>query len=280
MPLAVRPPVKPMLARLTRELPSGDLTYEPKWDGFRTLAFIEGDAIDLRSRHDRPLARYFPEVVAGLRSAARGRDAVLDGEIVLAGNGAAHDFGQLMSRLHPAASRVEQLSRETPAAYVAFDLLAVVDEDLREHPFIERRRRLEELLAGAPPPVSITAATRDPVEAGTWLGRYRGGGVDGVVAKPDGLPYQPGKRSMIKVKLERTVDCVVAGLRLFPGPAVSSLILGLYDEDGRLHHVGVVTNLPVAERFRLVDELSPLVIDLEDHPWRDGFIIGASPLGR
>jgi ATP-dependent DNA ligase len=269
-----------MLARLTRELPSGALTYEPKWDGFRTLAFVEGDAIDLRSRHDRPLGRYFPEVVGGLASAIRGRDAVLDGEIILAGGGATHDFGQLMSRLHPAASRVEQLSRETPAAYVAFDLLAIDDEDLRQQPFIGRRARLEELLGGALPPVSITAATRDEAEAASWLRRYRGGGVDGIVAKADDLRYQPGKRAMIKVKLERTVDCVVAGLRLFPGPAVSSLILGLYDEDERLHHVGVVTNLPVAERGRLVDELSPLVIDLEDHPWRDGFIIGASPLGR
>jgi ATP-dependent DNA ligase len=279
MPLTVRPPIKPMLARLTRELPSGDLTFEPKWDGFRTLAFIEGGDIDLRSRHDRPLARYFPEVVAGLGAATHGLDVALDGEIVLAGDGS-RDFGRLMSRLHPAASRVEQLSRESPAAFIAFDILAVDDDDLRDRPFIERRARLEDLLAAAAPPVFITAATRDRAEAEAWLATYRGEGVDGVVAKPDDLGYEPGRRSMIKVKLERTVDCVVAGLRLFPGPAVSSLILGLYDDDGRLHHVGVVTNLPVAERIRLVGELAPLAIDLEDHPWRDGFIIGASPLGR
>ncbi len=231
MPLAVRPPIKPMLARLTRDLPSGDLTYEPKWDGFRTLAFIEGDDIDLRSRHDRPLARYFPEVVGGLRDATGGRAVALDGEIVLAA-GPDAGFGHLMSRLHPAATRVQQLSQETPAAFVAFDILAIGPDDLRDRPFIERRARLEDVLTGAPPPILITAATRDPVEAERWLTTYRGGGVDGVVAKPDDLRYEPGRRSMIKVKLERTVDCVVAGSALFPGPAVSSLLLGLYD--GRL----------------------------------------------
>src|SRR3954447_23237627 len=233
MPLAVRPPIKPMLARLTRELPTGDLTYEPKWDGFRTLAFIEGDDVDLRSRHDRPLARYFPEVVAGLKDATGDGDVALDGEIVLAA-GPDAGFGHLMSRLHPAATRVQQLSRETPAAFVAFDILAIRAEDLRDRPFIERRRRLEDLLMGAAPPVFTTAATRDRAEAERWLTAYRGGGVDGIVAKSDDLLYEPGRRSMIKVKLERTVDCVVAGVRLFPGPAVSSLLLGLYDDDGRL----------------------------------------------
>jgi ATP-dependent DNA ligase len=269
-----------MLARLTRELPVGHFTYEPKWDGFRALAFAEDGEVDLRSRHGRPLARYFPELLGPLRAlAAQYGAAALDGEIILAGR-SGFDFPALMSRLHPAASRVERLSRETPAAYVAFDLLAVRDDDLRAVPFRERRSRLELVMSDAAPPLFMTPATRERETADYWFERHRGAGVDGIIAKPDGLLYEPGRRMMTKVKHERTADCIVAGLRLLAGPAVSSLLLALYAADGDLRHVGVVTQLPATERVRLLDELAPLVIPLADHPWRDGFGIGASPLGR
>jgi ATP-dependent DNA ligase len=283
MGLAVRPPVAPMLARLTRELPNGDYAYEPKWDGFRCLAFRDGDEVDLRSRHDRPLARYFPEVVAGLRDLSTGSVA-LDGELILAGpsSGGRFDFAALMSRLHPAESRAARLARETPAVYVAFDLLAAGDEDLRPRPFRERRARLEALLREAPPPLAVTPLTHDPDAATRWFERFRGGGIDGIVAKANDGSYEPGRRSMVKVKHERTADCVVAGLRLLPGtPArVSSLLLGLYDDAGELRHVGVVTQFPVADRAALVRLLRPLAVPLEEHPWRLGFSIGRSPLGR
>jgi ATP-dependent DNA ligase len=269
-----------MLARLTRELPDGSYTYEPKWDGFRCLAFVDGGEVDLRSRHDRPLARYFPELVAGLRTVATADDGLaVDGEIILAGR-RGFDFPALMSRLHPAASRVELLSRETPAAYVAFDLLGLGSEDFRDRPFIERRRRLENLISRPSPPVFLTPATSDLVEARTWFDRYQGAGIDGIVAKPDGLRYEAGRRSMIKVKRERTAECVVAGVRPFPDGRVSSLLLGLYDDRGDLRHVGVVTQLPAAARTTLLQELAPLAMPLERHPWRNGFLIGASPLGR
>jgi ATP-dependent DNA ligase len=264
---------------LTREIPEGDYVYEPKWDGFRCLAFRDGDEVDLRSRHERPLARYFPELVEAMRGLREDR-VVLDGEVMLLGGGG-FDFATLMSRLHPAASRVERLSRETPASYIAFDLLAARDEDLRARPFAERRARLEDLFEGVDAPFFLTPATRDRDLATSWLDRFRGAGVDGVVAKPAALRYEPGRRVMIKVKHERTADCVVAGYRPFPGvPAVSSLLLGLYDEAEALRHVGVVTGFPRPERVRLVGELEPYAIPLESHPWRDGFLIGASPLGR
>jgi ATP-dependent DNA ligase len=290
-----------MLARLTRELPKGEYLYEPKWDGFRCLAFRDGDEVDLRSRHDRPLARYFPEVVDAIRRIPTSR-AVLDGELVLV-RPSGFDFAALMSRLHPAPSRVERLRREQPATYVAFDLLADGDLDLRDHPFAERRARLVALLdrdrpvassAGpedgedaTPEPLAgsrhlrLTPATTDVAVARRWLERFEGAGIDGIVAKPLDLRYEPGRRAMTKVKRERTADCVLAGFRPFPGrPVVSSLLLGLYDGHDDLRHVGVVTGLPVADRVRLFGELSALAIPLEEHPWRDGFLIGASPLGR
>ncbi|MFL5749259.1 MAG: ATP-dependent DNA ligase [Chloroflexota bacterium] len=285
MPPPVRPPIEPMLARLVRELPTGPLTYEPKWDGFRCLAFVEADNVDLRSRHDRPLARYFPEVVAGLerirdarRDDAREPGYVLDGEILLDAPDRGHDFAALMSRLHPAASRVERLSRETPARYVAFDLLADGASDLREAPFVDRRAALEQIL---PPTgiVAVTASTRDAAAAERWL-ETAGSGIDGVVAKPDDLAYRPGHRSMIKVKRQRTAECVVAGIRVYERGIVATLILGLYDDAGALRHVGVVTQLTKAARHALFDELVPDAIALEEHPWREGFAIGASPLGR
>jgi ATP-dependent DNA ligase len=286
--LAVQPPIAPMLARLTRELPTGSLTYEPKWDGFRCLAWVDGHRIDLRSRHDRPLARYFPEVAQGLLAALVATDgAVLDGELVIqddaptAGSPSAPAFERLMRRLHPAASLVARLSRETPARYVAFDVLAIGARDLRGAPFVERRAALERLLHGIPADrVVVTTATRDPAIAERWLEGSLGPGIDGVVAKPDDLRYDAGRRTMIKVKRLRTADCVVVGARPLADGSLSSLLLGLYDDADRLRHVGVVTQMPAADRRVLADELAPLRIPLEDHPWRDGFSIGRSPLGR
>jgi ATP-dependent DNA ligase len=279
MSLAVEPPVAPMLARLAPELPVGEYAYEPKWDGFRCLAFRDGDAVDLRSRHDRPLARYFPEVVEALRAIPE-PSFVLDGEIVPAGPDG-FDFAALMARLHPAASRVERLRHELPAAYVAFDLLAIGTDSLLDRSFADRRSRLERLLASPPAGITLTPATREPETAGRWLRELTGTGVDGVVAKPLADRYAPGRRTMTKVKRERTADCVVAGARLFAGErGVSSLLLGLYDDADALRHVGVVTAFTAADRRSLVGELLPHVVPLEAHPWRDGFLIGASPLGR
>jgi ATP-dependent DNA ligase len=266
-----------MLARLSRELPVGDYVYEPKWDGFRCLAFRGGPAdVDLRSRNQRPLARYFPELVEALRALP---PAVLDGEIVVVGR-AGFDFAALLSRLHPSASRVERLARETPAAFVAFDLIAVGEEDLRPRPFDERRARLEALLAGAPAPLRLTPATHDPAVARGWLQRIRGG-IDGVVAKRRDSPYAPGRRAMVKVKPERTADCVVAGLRTFSAePAVASLLLGLWDGAGALRHVGVASSFPEDERRALFATLAPLAVPLPGHPWEHGFNVGHAPTGR
>ena len=279
----VRPPIAPMLARLVRELPEGAVTYEPKWDGFRCLAFVDEHDIDLRSRHDRPLARYFPELVAAIEAIrderqgrTRERGWVMDGEILLAVPG---DFGVLMSRLHPAASRVQRLAAGSPARYVAFDLLADGIRDLRDQPFLQRRAALERSLEDAGGVISATPATRDVGVARMWLDA-RQEGIDGVVVKPDDLRYEPGRRVMTKVKRLRTADCVVAGFRPTPTGAVSSLLLGLYDDAGALRHVGVVTQLAREERAALAGELTRLAVTLEDHPWRGGFTIGASPLGR
>jgi ATP-dependent DNA ligase len=287
-----------MLARLAREIPIGPYTYEPKWDGFRCLAFVDGRGVDLRSRHDRPLARYFPEVVEALEAMrddaadGPGRAFVLDGELVIADDRVTGDdpggrprdlaaddaFSRLMSRLHPAASRVDRLRAETPARYVAFDALSIDATDLSARPYPERRRILEEIVPAGGTSVGITPVTRDVAVAERWLTAFPN--VDGVVAKADDLPYAPGKRAMVKVKLLRTADCVVAGLRLFGDGLVSSLLLGLYDREDRLRHVGVVTQLGRADRAALARDLAPLAVSLQAHPWRDGFIIGASPLGR
>jgi ATP-dependent DNA ligase len=259
-----------MLARLARELPVGDFLYEPKWDGFRCLAFRDGDDVELWSRNDRPLARYFPELVAGLRALETDR-FVLDGEIV------ARDFDALLARLHPAASRIELLSRETPAELIAFDVLAVGQDDLRGHPFRERRRRLENLLTSAPP-VRITHATEDAAAAEAWLDEP---GIDGVVAKPLDLPYEPGRRALVKVKRERTADCVVAGFRwLVDRPLPSSLLLGLYDADGALHHVGIAASFSQARRRELLADVRPLVVPLAGHPWEHGFLVEGSRMGK
>jgi ATP-dependent DNA ligase len=271
-----------MLARLARTLPDehdGDFVFEPKWDGFRCLAFRDGRDVDLRSRHDRPLSRYFPEIVRALGSLSAER-FVLDGEIVLVWSGVL-DFEALMSRLHPAATRVDALARETPATYVAFDLLAEGDHDLRAHSFDQRRARLEALLAHPPDRIALTTTTADARLAAEWLGRFRGGGIDGVVAKERGSAYQSGRRAMVKVKTLRTADCVVAGYRPFVDtPALSSLLLGLYDERAALHHIGVVQAFSDRQRVELVEELAPLRIPLEQHPWARGFLIDRSPMGR
>jgi ATP-dependent DNA ligase len=272
------PDTPPMLARLSRELPVGDYVYEPKWDGFRCLAYVYG-GVDLRSRHGRPLARYFPELTSAL-SALRDAPLAIDGELVLVRDGR-FDFAALLGRLHPAPSRVERLAREAPAALVAFDLLAANGETLLAEPFSSRRARLERLLAGAPPPLAATPATRDIAVARAWLDRFHGGGIDGVVAKDASLRYEPGRRAMVKVKRERTADVVVAGLRLFAGEpvAVASLLLGLY-EGNALRHVGVASSFGEARRRELVAELAPLAVPLAGHPWERGFGIDASPIGR
>jgi ATP-dependent DNA ligase len=279
MPLPVTPPVAPMLARLARELPADGWLYEPKWDGFRALAFRDGAEVDLRSRHDRALARYFPELVEALLALPEERFAI-DGEIVVLGEDG-FDFPALLNRIHPARSRVELLRAETPASYVAFDLLAAGDDDLRERPFAERRRRLQRLLGGARPPLHLTPLTAERAVAAGWLERFQGAGIDGVVAKPPELDYRPGERAMVKVKTERTADCVVAGFRwLTDRPRPSSLLLGLYDEEGALQHVGLATAFSEARRRELLEELSALAVRLHGHPWEHGFLVAGSRVGR
>jgi ATP-dependent DNA ligase len=264
-------PLPPMLGKLARELPREGVLYEPKWDGFRCLALRDGDEVDLRSRHGNPLARYFPELVEGML-ALPGRRFVIDGEIVPR-NG---DFPALMARLHPADSRVERLRRETPAAFVVFDVLAEGDAALLDLPFVQRRERLEVLLADARPPVFLTPATDDVAEAAAWLERF-----EGVIAKRRDLEYEPGRRVMVKVKRDRTADCVVAGLRWrVDRPLPSSLLLGLYDAAGALQHVGVASSFGVRRAEALLDDLRPLVVPLEGHPWEHGFLVGGGPIGR
>jgi ATP-dependent DNA ligase len=275
MNLPVSPPIAPMLARLARELPPG-LLYEPKWDGFRCLAFCDDGEIDLRSRNDRRLARYFPELVSAFADLRQ--PAVLDGEIVVA-KAADFDFAALLARLHPAASRIERLSRETPASFVAFDLLAQSGDDLREHPFAERRVRLEGLLGKTGPPLFLTPVTSDPEAASQWLDVRSG--IDGVVARDPGEIYRAGERALVKVKRERTADCVVAGFRLFEErPLPSSLLLGVYDAEDELRHVGLASSFGEAERPALLEVLRPLAVPLQEHPWRDGFLLEGSAMGR
>ncbi|HVP61920.1 MAG TPA: ATP-dependent DNA ligase [Myxococcaceae bacterium] len=269
MTLPVQPPVSPMLSRLVRELPSaGDVIYEPKWDGFRAIVFRDGDTVELGSRNEKPLTRYFPELVEPLRASLPDR-CVVDGEVVIAGPKGL-DFDALLNRIHPAASRIRKLAEETPASFVAFDLLAVGDEDLRARSFEERRRRLEQALAQARPPVHLTPATRDRAVAEEWFRRFEGAGLDGVMVKPLALPYLEDKREMLKVKHERTADCVVAGFRWFKGGGgVGSLLLGLYDGQGTLHHVGICSGFSAALRKQLEGELEPLRAgSLEAHPWK------------
>jgi ATP-dependent DNA ligase len=269
--LPVMPPVKPMLAKAVhavQELPRMEgMLFEPKWDGFRCIAFRDGDELELGSRNDRPLTRYFPELVDLLLAALPER-CVVDGEIVVV-TGTGLDFDTLQQRLHPAASRVNKLAAETPASFVAFDLLALGDRDLTGEPFAERRRLLEGVLAGDLARVHLTPMTDDAAVAEDWFTRFEGAGFDGVMAKPADEPYQQDKRVMWKVKHERTADCVVAGFRWHKdGEGVGSLLLGLFDDEGTLHHVGVASSFTAARRRELVDELAPLQVDaLDGHPW-------------
>jgi ATP-dependent DNA ligase len=274
----VTPPLAPMLGRRVDELPAGDWIYEPKWDGFRSLAFCAGGDVDLRSRHDRPLARYFPELVEGM-SELGSTSFVLDGEIVVPGS-AGLDFDALLARVHPAASRVARLSRETPARFVAFDLVACEGEDLRERPFVDRRALLLELIGEPLATVRATPATRDPALAAEWLARA-GGGIDGVMAKAADLRYRPGARAMLKIKPERTADCVVAAFRPYVDrPLLSSLLLGLYDDAGELRHIGIVQSFTQKRRRELLEELAPLRVSLSGHPWEHGFLTGGGATGR
>ncbi len=281
MDLPVNPPVSPMLAKLTRELPEGEqFVYEPKWDGFRCIVFRDGDEVELGSRNERMLTRYFPELLDPLRRHLPER-CVVDGEIVIATKGGL-DFDALQQRIHPAASRVNKLAKETPASFVAFDLLAEGDDDLHDLPFAERRARLERALEHAAPPVRLTPATKSPAVAREWFERFEGAGFDGVVAKAVTLPYRPNERVMLKVKHERTCDCVVAGFRWHKdGEGVGSLLLGLYDDAGVLHHVGVASSFAAPMRKKLVKELEPFRDGaLDDHPWRGWADAAAAEGGR
>ncbi len=269
MTLPLAPPLAPMLARLAHDLPPGDdHVYEPKWDGFRCLVFRDGETVDLRSRNNRPLARYFPEVVEGVLALPQDR-LVLDGELLVAG-ASGLDFTALLARLHPAASRVQRLRAETPASLVVFDVLALGDEVLCDRPFAARRETLADVLPVDRPPVFRTVSTDRRGAATAWLDRL-GGGIDGVVAKHRALRYEPGRRAMVKVKRERTADCVVAGFRHHAGDgAVGSLLLGLYDAGGTLRHVGVAAGFSASRRRELLDELRVAAAPVAGHPWEHG----------
>jgi len=267
----IAPPVEPMLAKLSDELPpSGRFLYEPKWDGFRAIVFRSDSDAFIQSRDLRPLDRYFPELHDTCLRLLPAH-SVVDGEIVIATPDGL-DFDALQLRLHPAASRVAMLARETPASFVAFDLLAIDGRDVRALPQRERRALLERALADVPPPMHLSAVTEDRALAADWLERFEGAGLDGVIAKPDSGAYQPGKRAMLKIKHARTADCVVAGFRWHKNDseAVGSLLLGLYDDRGVLHHVGVTASFTMAMRKSLAQLLAPLRHDaLKNHPWRE-----------
>jgi ATP-dependent DNA ligase len=270
--LPFQPPIEPMLAKLTEAIPLGEgWLYEPKWDGFRALVFRDGEEVYMQSRDLKPLDRYFPELPPALRASLPGR-CVLDGEVVIVGPSGL-DFGALLLRIHPAESRVKMLAARTPASFVAWDLLAFDDRDLRAVPQGERRRLLEVALSDARPPIHLTPATRDPACAQDWFRRFEGAGLDGVVAKRLAEGYMPGKRGWAKIKHQRTADCVVAGFRWHkngPGTMVGSLLLGLFDAAGRLNHVGITSSFTTEERVELTRELAPLRDKaLEGHPWAE-----------
>ncbi|GHE05791.1 ATP-dependent DNA ligase [Streptomyces alanosinicus] len=266
MDLPVMPPVKPMLAKSVAKIPPG-MHYEAKWDGFRAIVFRDGAEVELGSRTGKPLTRYFPELVTALQERVPER-CVLDGEIVIARDGHL-DFDALTERIHPADSRVRMLAERTPASFVAFDVLALDDRSLLATPLTDRRALLERALTAATPPVHLAPATTEVDVARQWFEQYEGAGLDGVVAKPLALPYLQDERAMFKIKHERTADVVVAGYRFHKsGPVVGSLLLGLYDDGGRLQHVGVSAAFAMKKRAELVEELEPLRIDdVTGHPW-------------
>jgi ATP-dependent DNA ligase len=272
------PPIKPMLAKSVKGIPDpakhGGLSFEPKWDGFRCLVFKDGDDVVLASRNTKPLTRYFPEVVDAMREQLPEK-CVLDGELFVAlrGEDGADrlEFEVLQERIHPAASRINMLAEKTPAGFVAFDLLALGDDAYVERPFTERRGALESALGGLTGPCYLTRTTTNAAEAEEWFTEFEGAGLDGVVAKPLGASYQPNVRSMMKVKHERTADVVVAGYREHKTstperPLLGSLLLGLYD-DGKLQHVGVSASFTAGRRAELIEQLQPLVCDIDEHPW-------------
>jgi ATP-dependent DNA ligase len=269
------PPVQPMLAKSVKGIPDpakhGGLSFEPKWDGFRCLVFRDGAEVELASRNTKPLTRYFPEVVEAVKATLPER-IVLDGELFVA-IGDRLEFEKLQERIHPADSRVRMLAEATPAGFVAFDLLAVGDESYLERPFAERRARLEAELADVRPPIHLTRTTTDAAEAEEWFDAFEGAGLDGVVAKPLGAPYQPNARTMLKIKHERTADVVLAGFRHHKTstperPLLGSMLLGLYDDQGNLQHIGVSASFTEKRRAELFEELQPLVAeDLAEHPW-------------
>ncbi|HKC28726.1 MAG TPA: ATP-dependent DNA ligase [Jatrophihabitans sp.] len=270
MQLPVMPPVAPMLAKSVPSIPPG-ASYEPKWDGFRSLIFRDADEVELGSRNERPMTRYFPELIEAIKAELPER-CVIDGEIVIATDGGL-DFEALQQRIHPANSRVTMLAEKTPASFIAFDLLALGDEDYTNRPFAERRAALEQALAGAGSTIHLTPTTTDLAEAQRWFTEFEGAGLDGVVAKPLDITYQQDKRVMFKIKHTRTADCVLAGFRWHKTsteehPLVGSLLLGLYNDEGKLQHVGVVGAFTAKRRAELVGELEPLLLrEGDQHPW-------------
>lgn len=279
MNLPVMPPVKPMLAKPMDDLPLGEMSYEPKWDGFRCIVFRDGDEIVMGSRNERPLNRYFPEMIGAFLTSLPNR-CVIDGELIVSIEGRL-DFDALGQRIHPAESRVEMLAATTPASFVAFDMLALGDESLIELPFSDRRAALEEIAAGFQPPVHLAPATRDPDVALQWFESTESAGLDGLIIKPLSDPYRPDKRTQFKLKHNRTADCVVAGFRMHKsGDGVGSLILGLYGPDGKLWHVGVAASFTTRERAKLLAEVEPLSLDgLSEHPWSEWMDIEANADG-
>jgi ATP-dependent DNA ligase len=280
MQLPVMPPIEPMLATSVPTVPiKPGMSYEPKWDGYRTIIFRDGDEVELASRGEKMLTRYFPEVVAQARAQLPER-CVVDGEIVVVRRepGAAPrlDFDSLSQRIHPAASRVALLAETMPADFIAFDLLALDQTDLMAQPYAQRRDALVEALGSVGPPMHLTATTADPETGGRWFDLFEGAGLDGLIAKPADMRYVPGKRLMFKVKHARTADVVVAGFRYHTsGPVIGSMLLGLFDDQGRLHHVGVSASFTAARRQELVDELKPYQDGAaQGHPWLDGTVEG------
>jgi ATP-dependent DNA ligase len=274
MDLPVMPPVQPMLAKSVKGIPDpagfdGGLSFEPKWDGFRAIVFRDGDEVEITSRNTKPLTRYFPEVVEACKELLPER-CVLDGELFVA-VGSRLEFEVLQERIHPAASRISLLSEQTPAGFVAFDVLALGNHDLTDRPFSERRDRLEAALEGVAGPVYLTRTTTDAAEAEEWFEHFEGAGLDGVIAKPLGSAYQQNARTMMKIKHARTADVVLAGYRPHKNstperPLLGSMLLGLYD-GGKLQHVGVAASFTEKRRAELIEELAPLVCSLEEHPW-------------